>query len=207
MAYHEKRLVLASASPRRRELLDRFCIPYEVIPALGEEAAPEGLPPGELVSLLAANKAAEVAVRVGSGAVVVAADTVVEIEGRVLGKPGTEERAVEMLSELSGREHRVWTGVCVREGDRILTRSECTAVRFRELSGEEIRAYAATGEPLDKAGAYGYQSLACLFVDRIEGDYFNVVGLPVCTLGLMLREFGVELLRPRVREESEDKLH
>ena len=205
MAYHDKRLVLASASPRRRELLDRFGLAYEVIPAVGEEAAPRGLPPGELVALLAANKAAEVASRCGE-AVVIAADTVVEVDGRILGKPGTAERAVEMLSELSGRENRVWTGVCVREGDRILTRSECTAVHFRTLTKEEIRAYADTGEPLDKAGAYGYQGLACLFVDRIEGDYFNVVGLPVCTLGLMLRQFGVELLLPPSREESEDIL-
>ncbi len=205
MAYPDKRLILASASPRRRELLDRFNIPYEVIPALGEETAPEGLPPGELVAALAAGKAAEVSGRC-PGAVVIAADTVVEVDGRILGKPGTIERAEEMLSALSGRENRVWTGICVREGDRTLCRSECTRVHFRPLSKEEIRAYAASGEPLDKAGAYGYQGLACLFVDRIEGDYFNVVGLPVCTLGLMLREFGIELLPPS-REESEDKRH
>ena len=205
MAYPEKRLILASGSPRRRELLDKFDLPYEVIPAAGEEAAPDGLAPGELVMLLAANKAAEVAERAGGGAVVIAADTVVEVDGQVLGKPGTEEKAREMLAALSGREHRVWTGVCVREGERILTRNECTAVHFRALTMAEIDAYAATGEPLDKAGAYGYQGLACLFVDRIEGDYFNVVGLPVCTLGLMLREFGIELLSPRPHDESEDK--
>ena len=117
-----------------------------------------------------------------------------------------ELRALCALPGISGRENRVWTGVCVREGDRVLTRSECTAVHFRKLTEEEIRAYAATGEPLDKAGAYGYQGLACLFVDRIEGDFFNVVGLPVCTLGLMLRRFGIELLFPPAREESEDKL-
>ena len=204
MAYPEKRLILASASPRRRELLDRFGLTYEIVPAAGEERAPEGMTPGELVAELAANKAAEVSARYPE-AVVIAADTVVEVDGRILGKPGTVERAVEMLTELSGRENRVWTGVCVREGDRVLTRSECTAVHFRKLTEEEIRAYAATGEPLDKAGAYGYQGLACLFVDRIEGDFFNVVGLPVCTLGLMLRRFGIELLFPPAREESEDK--
>ena len=194
MAYNTKRLILASASPRRRELLDRISVPYEVIPARGEETAPAGMPPGALVMRLAAGKAAEVARLAGPEAVVIAADTVVEVDGRILGTPGTRERAEEMLAALSGRENRVWTGVCVREGDRSLERSECTAVHFRPLSAEEIRAYAATGEPLDKAGAYGYQGLASLFVDRIEGDYFNVVGLPVCTLGLMLREFGVELL-------------
>ena len=204
MAYPDKRLILASASPRRRELMDKFGLTYQVIPAEGEEAAPGDLSPGELVAALAAGKAAEVSGRCPD-AVVVAADTVVEVDGRILGKPGMPERAEEMLSALSGREHRVWTGVCVREGDRAMTRYECTQVRFRELSKEEIRDYVATGEPLDKAGAYGYQGLACLFVDRIEGDYFNVVGLPVCTLGLMLRRFGIELMPSPSREESEDK--
>ena len=194
MAYNKKRVILASASPRRRELLDKFSLDYEIIPAQGGENAPEGLSPEELVTRLAVGKAAEVARRAGPDAVVIAADTVVEVDGRILGKPGTADRAEEMLSALSGKENRVWTGVCVREGNRSLVRSECTRVHFRPLSPEEIRAYAATGEPLDKAGAYGYQGLAGLFVDRIEGDYFNVVGLPVCTLGLMLREFGVELL-------------
>ena len=130
----------------------------------------------------------------GCDAVVIAADTVVELDGELLGKPGTPERAEEMLSRLSGRAHRVWTGVCVRQGETSLSRSECTQVHFRPLSPEEIRAYIATGEPLDKAGAYGYQGLASLFVERIEGDFFNVMGLPVCALGLMLRRFGVELL-------------
>lgn len=204
MAYPDKRLILASASPRRRELMDKFGLAYQVIPAEGEETAPGELSPGELVAALAAGKAAEVSGRCPD-AVVIAADTVVEVDGRILGKPGTPERAEEMLSALSGREHRVWTGVCVREGTLALTRCECTEVRFRELSKEEIRDYVATGEPLDKAGAYGYQGLACLFVDRIEGDYFNVVGLPVCTLGLMLRRFGIELMPSPSREESEDK--
>ena len=194
MAYNDKRLILASASPRRRELLDRFGVPYEILPARGEEHSPPGLSPGETVARLAENKAAEAAAAAGGDAVVIAADTAVELDGELLGKPGTPRRAEEMLRRLSGRDHRVWTGVCVRQGDRSLSRSECTAVRFRALSREEITAYVATGEPLDKAGAYGYQGLASLFVERIEGDFFNVMGLPLCTLGLMLREFGVELL-------------
>ena len=194
MACNDKRLILASASPRRRELMDRFGVTYETIPARGGEHAPPGLTPGETVALLAEGKAAEVAAAAGADAVVIAADTVVELDGELLGKPGTPARAEEMLSRLSGRAHRVWTGVCVRQGDRVLIRSEFTAVHFRPLSREEIRGYIATGEPLDKAGAYGYQGLASLFVERIEGDFFNVMGLPVCTLGLMLREFGVELL-------------
>lgn len=194
MAYCEKTLILASASPRRRELLGRFAVPFRVIPARGAETAPEGLTPGELVRCLAEHKAAEVAEGEGPESVIIAADTVVEIDGEILGKPGTPERAAEMLRRLSGRTHRVWTGVCVRQGERILSAAEETAVRFRELEEEEIRAYVVTGEPMDKAGAYGYQDRACLFVERIEGDYFNVVGLPMDRLGRMLREFGVSLL-------------
>ncbi len=195
MGYNEKRIILASASPRRRELLDRFGLNYEVIPARGEEAALPGLTPGETVAALARNKAMEVSARTGGGALVIAADTVVELDGELLGKPGTPEKAAEMLSRLSGAVNRVWSGVCVMEGERCLTHSECTTVHFRPLTPGEIDAYVATGEPLDKAGGYGYQGLASLFVERIEGDFFNVMGLPVCALGLMLRSFGVELLK------------
>ena len=193
MAYCDRPIVLASASPRRRELLGRFGIPFRVIPARGEEKAPAGLSPGELVRVLAEHKATEVAAGEPES-VIVAADTVVEIDGEILGKPGTPERAAEMLRRLSGRTHRVWTGVCVRQGERVLSAAEETAVRFHPLTEEEIAAYVATGEPLDKAGAYGYQDRACLFVERIEGDYFNVVGLPMERLGRMLRSFGVSLL-------------
>ena len=195
MAYCNKRLILASGSPRRRELLDKFGINYEILPAQGEESAPPELTPGERVKALAAQKAEETAHRVNDPtAVILAADTLVELDGEVLGKPGASERARAMLRALSGREHRVWSGVCIREGERILAESECTAVRFRALSDAEIEAYIATGEPLDKAGAYGYQGLASLFVERIEGDFFNVMGLPVCRVGQMLREFGISLL-------------
>ena len=152
------------------------------------------LSPGALVRTLAAGKAAEVASALPDDAVVIAADTVVELDGEILGKPGTPEKAAEMLRALSGRENRVWSGLVVRRGGVVLTADECTRVRFRTLSEEEIAAYVATGEPLDKAGAYGYQGLASLFVESIDGDYFNVVGLPLCRLGMMLRELGVELL-------------
>ena len=113
---------------------------------------------------------------------------------RILGKPGTPERAKAMLTALSGKTNRVWSGLCVRCGEETRCACERTDVLFRELTEAEIDAYVATGEPLDKAGAYGYQSLASLFVERIEGDYFNVVGLPLCRLGELLREFGVALL-------------
>ncbi|MBR6113548.1 MAG: septum formation inhibitor Maf [Oscillospiraceae bacterium] len=194
MACSETRLVLASASPRRRELLARFGVPFEVIPARGAEPRLRDLSPGALVRTLAAGKAAEVASALPDDAVVIAADTVVELDGEILGKPGTPEKAAEMLRALSGRENRVWSGLVVRRGGVVLTADECTRVRFRTLSEEEIAAYVATGEPLDKAGAYGYQGLASLFVESIDGDYFNVVGLPLCRLGMMLRELGVELL-------------
>ncbi len=194
MAYCERPLILASASPRRRELLSRFGVPFRVVPARGKELAPEGLTPGELVKCLAEHKAAEVAGNEDADSVIVAADTVVEIDGEILGKPSGPADAGTMLRRLSGRTHRVWTGVCVRRGDRVLSEAECTAVFFRELEEDEICAYVATGEPLDKAGAYGYQDRACLFVERIEGDYFNVVGLPMHLLGRMLRAFGVSLL-------------
>ena len=194
MAYCDKPLILASASPRRRELLSRFAVPFRVVPARGRETAPEGLSPGELVQCLARHKAAEVAEGADADSVIVAADTVVEIDGEILGKPADPAQAEAMLRRLSGRTHRVWTGVCVRQGDRVLSAAEETSVRFRELEDDELRAYVATGEPMDKAGAYGYQDRACLFVERIEGDYFNVVGLPMDRLGRMLREFGVSLL-------------
>ena len=186
VAYCNKRLILASGSPRRRELLDKFGINYEILPAQGEESAPPELTPGERVKALAAQKAEEVAQRLNDpAAVILAADTLVELDGEVLGKPGTAERAQAMLRALSGREHRVWSGVCIREGEKVLAESECTSVHFRALTDAEIHAYITTGEPLDKAGAYGYQGLASLFVERIEGDFFNVMGLPVCRMGQM----------------------
>ena len=180
MAYCNKRLILASGSPRRRELLDKFGIDYEILPAQGEESAPPELTPGERVKALAAQKAEEVAHRVNDpAAVILAAETLVELDGEVLGKPGASERARAMLRALSGREHRVWSGVCIREGERILAESECTAVRFRALSDAEIEAYIATGEPMDKAGAYALQGGYAKHIQGICGDYYNVVGLPI----------------------------
>ena len=195
MAHCEKRLILASGSPRRRELLEKFSLPFEILPACGEEHAESGLSPEETVIALARAKAREVAARVGdSSAVILAADTVVECDGRILGKPHGEAGAREMLSALSGREHRVWSGLCVREGERERVAAEATKVFFRPLREEELTLYIQSGEPLDKAGAYGYQGLAGAFVERIEGDYYNVIGLPLCRLGELLREFDISLL-------------
>ena len=127
---------------------------------------------------------------------VLAADTVVALEGAVLGKPASPEEAARMLAALSGRTHQVYTGLPLAGPGAVCTEHEVTDVTFRALSGAEIAAYVATGEPMDKAGAYGIQGLGALLVQRLEGDYFNVMGLPLCRLGRMLRAFGVELLSP-----------
>ena len=165
-----------------------------VRPADGEEKAADGLKPAELVQALASHKAHEVALRSDPGDVIVAADTVVWLENRVYGKPKGEREAADMLRALSGHTHEVFTGVSVIRSEKELTRAVRSEVRFRPLSEREIAAYIATGEPMDKAGAYGAQGKAALFVESITGDFFNVMGLPLCTLGLMLREQGVELL-------------
>jgi septum formation protein len=132
-----------------------------------------------------------VAAQVGPDELIIAADTVVAIDGRVLGKPHSTQEAEEMLFALSGREHHVYTGVTVRRGERCVTQHEDTAVCFRPLTAQEIRAYVSTGEPMDKAGAYGIQGRGCVLVEGIRGDYYNVVGLPVCRLARILEEFHV----------------
>ncbi len=186
-------IILASASPRRRELLGTLGLEFEIKPALGEEITPSHGDPRRTVMELSAAKARELA-RENPGALVIGADTVVEKDGVILGKPADAAEAADMLRRLSGERHRVFTGVSLVRDDRILSDAEETVVRFRHLSREEIDAYVASGEPMDKAGAYGIQTLGSLLVEGIEGDYFNVVGLPLCRLGQMLKEFGVQLL-------------
>ena len=188
-------IILASQSPRRRQLLGQIGLDHFIVrPARGEEVMDPALSPAQLVEELSRQKAREVAGASDPGDLVIAADTVVAIDGRVLGKPRDREEACAMLSALSGREHTVYTGVTVCRDDRMLTQHEATQVRFRPLSPREIRAYVDSGEPMDKAGAYGVQELGALLVEGIRGDYFNVVGLPLCRLGQMLSQFGVELL-------------
>lgn len=185
-------IILASQSPRRRELLAQMGVPqFEVVPALGEEIASPGLSPAQLVEVLSRQKAEEVAVQAGPDDVVIAADTVVAVDGAVLGKPRDPADAARMLSLLSGRAHTVYTGVTVRRGTFSRTAHEATQVRFRPLTQSEISAYIATGEPMDKAGAYGVQGLGALLVERLDGDFFNVMGLPVLRLSRMLERFGV----------------
>ena len=184
------KMILASGSPRRRELLEMLGMSFSVIPAKGEEAAHPELSAGELVKELSRAKAREVAAQYPD-CLVIGADTVVAVDGEVLGKPKNEDDARRMLRLLSGREHEVFTGVTVICPGREVIRSERTAVRFREMSDEEIGAYIATGEPMDKAGAYGIQGRASLYIEGIDGEYFNVMGLPVCALGNMLKEAGM----------------
>ena len=187
-------IVLASGSPRRRELLEMLGVDMKVIPAKGEEIPPEGAGPGELVMALASAKGREVAAQCSADSLVIAADTIVWLDGRVFGKPHSRDEAVSMLKTMSGRTHEVYTGVSVITSGGETLEYEVSKVTFRELSEDEINAYVDTGEPMDKAGAYGAQGRGALFVRRIDGDFFNVMGLPVCRLGQMLRKQGVELL-------------
>lgn len=191
------RIVLASASPRRRELLEMLKIEnLEIIPAKGEEKVSEALPPDELVKALSRQKAEEVyaATEGRAECVFIGSDTIVCLDGGVLGKPADEDDAKRMLRALSGRSHKVYTGVTVIGKGKTLSEAEETTVTFRELTDGEIDAYIATREPMDKAGAYGAQGIASLFVERLEGDFFNVMGLPVCRLGKMLKKLGVNLI-------------
>lgn len=179
-------LILASKSPRRKELLSLITEDFSIIPAVGEEKADKSLPAGEYVRALAEHKAAEIAVS-HRGDTVIGADTVVAVDGMILGKPKDAEDAKRMLRLLSGREHSVFTGVCIISSNRNASFFEETKVRFFELSDEEIDAYTATGEPFDKAGAYGIQDKGALLVSGITGDYYNVMGLPV---GRLARELS-----------------
>jgi septum formation protein len=170
-------LILASGSPRRREILTAAGIPFRVeIPGIEEEPFP-GEAPKDYVQRLARDKS--LAINLAAGDVILAADTVVVVDDHILEKPSGDADAARMLRLLSGRDHYVITGICLRSGDAQITAAESTRVRFVQLSDEEIEAYVASGEPHDKAGAYAIQGLASKFIDRVEGCYFNVVGLPV----------------------------
>lgn len=185
-----KRLILASASPRRSEILNTAGYTFEIITSNALEIS-GGYSASEVARLNALEKAREVFARAGVDCVVVGADTVVTCDGIILGKPKDEDDAFLMLKSLSGKKHSVITGFAVL-GDKGEKSGFCsTAVEFRPLSDGEIRSYIATGEPLDKAGAYGIQERASLFVKAIEGDFFNVVGLPAAKLSEILSEYGI----------------
>lgn len=178
--------VLASSSPRRRDLLGLLCSNFEVIPSQIEEIQQPGESPFQMVQRLAKEKAIAVHL-LRPESLVIGADTVVVCEGQILGKPGSPTEARSMLQKLSGRSHEVITGLCVLKGAIVFVDAACTTVTFSPLSGEEIEEYLATGEPFDKAGGYATQGKAARFVERIEGCFFNVVGLPVSLLYRLLR--------------------
>ena len=180
-------VILASQSPRRKELMGLFDLPFTVrVADIDESMDPEKLPSDE-VSRVSRLKAQ--AISCAAEDVVIAADTIVVCDGQILGKPKDEADALRMLKLLSGRAHQVMTGLTVLQGEKCISTTEITDVFFRQLSDEEIEGYIATGHPMDKAGAYGIQGGAALFVEKLMGDYFNVVGLPVCKLGVILKEF------------------
>ena len=185
-------LILASQSPRRKELLGLFRIPFTVrVADIDETMNPSAAPYSEVARV---SRLKALAIPREPDDVVVAADTIVVCEGNVLGKPHSEDEAKEMLRLLSGRDHQVMTGMTVLRGDSAAVVTEVTDLHFRELTDKEIDAYVATGEPMDKAGSYGIQGGAALFCQRMEGDYYNVMGLPVCRLTQILKELAPELM-------------
>ena len=189
------RIVLASGSPRRQELLNRIGITdFDIRVPQTDEHYPAGLTPAQIVEYISREKADAAAKLCTPEEIVITADTMVFLDDKKLGKPADEAEALAMLTALQGHHHAVCTGVTVRQGSRMLTRAQRTEVYFRPASESELRAYIAGGEPMDKAGAYGVQGQGALLVERIDGDFFNVMGLPVLLLSRMLADFGITLL-------------
>ena len=184
-------LILASQSPRRKELLGLFRLPFVIRVADIDETMDSAAAPYDEVARVSREKA--MAVSRSAEDIVVAADTIVVCENKVLGKPKSEEDAMQMLRLLSGRDHQVMTGMTVLKGDVCLSCTEVTDIHFCSLTEKEIAAYVATGEPMDKAGAYGIQGGAALFAEKMVGDYYNVMGLPVCKLRMLLEQIAPEL--------------
>ena len=189
------KIILASGSPRRQELLQRIGITdFDVRVPQTEETYPAGLSPRETVEYISREKSDAAAALCTPEEIIITADTMVFLDDQRLGKPVDEADALRMLTDLAGRRHTVCTGVTLRQGQRSLTRAQSTDVYFRPAGREELMAYIRGGEPMDKAGAYGVQGQGALLVERIDGDFFNVMGLPVLLLSRMLAEFGVTLL-------------
>ena len=208
------KLILGSQSPRRRELLERMGLKYTVLTAEIDETKYETEDPEESVCRICREKAFAVAAQMQNAkckmqnkSLIVTADTIVVLDGRILGKPHSEDEARAMLRALSGREHEVFTAFtllpvgmqnakCKVQNEQSYTHCEKTYVKFRDLTEAEIAAYVASGEPMDKAGAYGIQGLGAMLVESIRGDYFTVMGLPICQLAQALKRFGIDPLNP-----------
>lgn len=173
-----KKIILASSSPRRRELLETAGIKFEICVKEVDESIPAGTAPLEAAKMTALKKALATA-ESHKNDIVIGADTIVVAEGKILGKPKDKDDACAMLRMLSGIEHEVITGVCIICGEKTDSFAQVSRVKFYELTEDEIKSYVDTGEPMDKAGAYGIQGKGCILVEKIEGDYFNIVGLPV----------------------------
>ena len=187
------KIVLASGSPRRQELLQKIGITdFTVRVPDADESYDPAMSPEEIVCHISRKKSLALASH--EDEIVITADTMVFLEEKRLGKPKDEDDALQMLTALQGRAHTVCTGVTVRQGEKILTRAASTDVYFRPASEQELRAYIRGGEPMDKAGSYGVQGQGSLLVERIDGDFFNVMGLPVVLLSQMLQQFGIYLL-------------
>ena len=187
-------LILASQSPRRQELLGLLGVDFTIKTADVDEHMDPAQTPQHEVRLVAARKAAKIAETADPGDVIISADTIVVIGGEILGKPKDTADAHRMLRLLAGQTHEVMTGLCVRRGKRVESDVVITRVTFRPLSDDEIDAYIATGDPMDKAGSYGVQGRAATFVSGLDGDFFSVMGLPVCRLTELLRGFDVKIL-------------
>lgn len=194
---HDPHIILASNSPRRRELLKQIGLAFSTDPSDVDEQMQAGESPEGYAVRVALDKARAAALRAGKG-IIIAADTIVVLGDAILGKPADQRDAERMLSHLSGRMHVVITGLAVMDAaaGKTVTRTSLTRVWFRDLSQDEIASYVKSGEPLDKAGAYGIQGKGALLVSQIEGCYFNVVGLPLSLLGEMLRNFNITLFKP-----------
>ena len=184
------KIILASGSPRRKELLKSLGIEFEIIKPNADEKILNDESPENLCKRLAELKANSINI---SNKIILAADTIVVIENEILGKPKNRDDAFRMLNLLQGREHKVLTGIALRENNKLISDVEISCVKFRELNQAQIKAYISSGECDDKAGAYAVQGLGSLLIEYIKGDYYNVVGLPLCKFGKMLSNFNITL--------------
>ena len=186
-----KRIILASTSPRRKEIFSKLKIPFEIKESNYKEDMTLDMPPAELVEFLSFNKAKAIT---DKDAVIIAADTIVTYQNKVLGKPKTEKEAEEMLMMLRGKENQIITGVTIMENDHLISFHEIVKVYMEEMTIEEIDKYVATGEPMDKAGAYALQELGSIFIKKIDGDFYTAMGLPLKRLVYELKKFGINIL-------------